>query len=29
MNGTKVVLHLSYLIRLDCFSNAFNWWFIA
>jgi len=24
-NGTKLVLHLSYLIRLDCISNAFDW----
>jgi len=23
-NSTKLVLHLSYLIRLDCFSNACN-----
>jgi len=23
-NTTKLVLHLSYLVRVDCFSNAFN-----
>jgi len=26
---TKLILLLSYLVRLDCFSNAFNWWDIA
>jgi len=24
MNTAKLVLRLSYLVRLDCFSNAFN-----
>jgi len=28
-NTTKLVLHLSYFVYLDCFSSAFNWWFIA
>jgi len=23
-NISKLILHLSYLVRLDCFSNAFN-----
>jgi len=30
MNTTKLLLHSSYLVRWDCFSNAFdNWWVIA
>jgi len=28
-NTKNLVLHLSYLVRLDCFSKAFNWWVIA
>jgi len=28
-NTTRLVLHSSYLVRLHCFSNAFNWWVIA
>jgi len=28
-NTTKLILYLSYLVRLDCFSNVFIWWVIA
>jgi len=29
MEKNYVAKELTYLVRLDCFSNVFNWWVIA